>query len=56
MNFILFLFLFFHFLFLLIILLFSIFRTLWLGLEVISHTIASDSVVTTLITEHERKK
>ena len=43
--------LFFHFHFLLIILYSSIFRTLGLGLEVISHTVTSvtsDGVVTTL--------
>jgi len=56
MNLNLFPFFIFYFLSLLIILHFFIFRTLGLGLEVISHTIASDGVVTTLITEHERKK
>ena len=52
-DFILFFFFIFHFLFLLIILHFSIFRTLGLGLEVISHT---DGMVTTLIMGCERKK
>ena len=56
MNFILFPFFIFHFHFHLIILHFYIFRTLGLGLEVISHTITSDGVVTTLIMGHERKK
>jgi len=50
MNFILFPFFIFHFHFHLIILHFYIFRTLGLGLEVISHTITSDGVVTILIT------
>ena len=35
---------------------FSIFRTLGLGLEVISHTVTSDGVVTTLITGLGRRK
>ena len=56
MDFILFSFFLFHFHLHLIILHFSIFRTLGLGLEVINHTVISDGVVTTLITEHERKK
>ena len=56
MDFIVFFFFISHFLFLLIILHFSIFKTLGLGLEVISHTITSDGGVTTLITGYERKK
>ena len=56
MDFIVFFFFISHFLFLLIILHFSIFKTLELGLEAISHTITSDGGVTTLITGHERKK
>jgi len=35
---------------------FAIFRTLGLGFEVISHTVTSDGVVTTLITELKRRK
>jgi len=51
--------LFFHFQFLSIIFYFSIFRTLWLGLEVIGHTVTqvtSDDMVTTLIMELERRE
>jgi len=58
MDFILFYFIF-YFYFYLIILYFSIFRTLGLGLEVINHTVTqvtSDGVVTTLITELERRE
>ena len=54
MDFILFSFFISHFI--LIILHFSIFRTLGLGLEVISHIVTSDGGVTTLITGHEKKK
>jgi len=56
MDFILFSFFILHFFFLLIILHFFIFGTLGLGLEVIGHTVTSDGVVTTLITECERRK
>jgi len=56
MDFILFSFFISHFLFLLIILHFSIFKTLGLVLEVISHTVTSDGVITTLITGCKRKK
>jgi len=56
MDFILFSFFISHFLFLLIILHFSIFKTLGLVLEVISHTVTSDGVVTTLIMGCKKKK
>ena len=55
----LFYFIFSFFIFFSIILYFSIFRTLGLGLKVIGHTVTSvtsDSGVTTLITEVERKE
>jgi len=58
MNFNLFYFIFYFLFFILfsIILHVSIFRTLRLGLEVISHTVTSDGVVTTLIIGLKRKK